>query len=162
RCLLFTRPAMTAHRLALLLALLAWSFPERGRAQETTIPNVPGESRTTARRLEEVRRRLEAREWTEALDEVQNLLDTAGSDLVAVSPLHLVEARRLAQHELARLPAEALRQYRGRVETRARKLLDQAKAARPAPHAARLLRRVVEEAFASRAAETALDLPGDL
>jgi outer membrane protein assembly factor BamB len=150
---------MTARRLAYWLVALAALVPsEGGRAQETTLANVPGESRTTARRLEEVRRRLGAREWTEALDELQNILDTAGNDLVAVTPLHLVEARRLVQQELARLPAEALRQYRGRVETRARKLLDQGKSERSTRH----LQRVVEEAFASRAAESALDLLGDL
>jgi hypothetical protein len=45
---------------------------------------IPGESRGTASRLAEADRRLADKHWTEALDELQAILDGSGDDLVPV------------------------------------------------------------------------------
>src|SRR5262249_6303806 len=96
--------------------------------------------------------------WGEAAEEYQRILSEAGDDLVAVTPRHAVRARWLCQSRLGTLPAEYLRPYRDRIDTQARKWVEQGAAQRNA----RLLRRVVEEAFCSRYGERALDLLGDL
>jgi len=76
-------------------------------------------------------------------------------------PVHAglsVQARKLCHARIAALPAEALRLYRARVDAQARQWLEQGEAERDP----RLLRKVVEEAFASRSGDRALDLLGDL
>jgi outer membrane protein assembly factor BamB len=119
---------------------------------------LPGESRTTAARLAEVRKKIDDKKYTEAIDELQAILDTAGNDLVPLTPQHCVQARRLCHGELSRLPAEALREYRLRVDPKAKKWLEEATPTRDV----RLLRRIVDEAFCSHSGETAVDLLGDL
>ncbi len=81
-----------------------------------------------------------------------------GDDLVPLDNDHSISARRLCQLRLAALPPEALRLYRDRVESQARKWFEQGKAERDP----RLLRRLVDETFASRHTDRALDLLGDL
>ena len=127
---------------------------------------VPGESPRTARRLGEIadkekeaRAKPSEQRWAEVVGELQAVLGSAGDDLVpAGDGDRLVPARWVCHARLAGLPPTALRLYRGRVEEQARKWLEQAKQDRDAS----VLRRVVEEAFCSRAAESALDLLGDL
>ena len=75
-----------------------------------------------------------------------------------VDPNWSVSCRRLCHSLLASLPSDALRSYRDGADGQARKWLEQAAATRNA----RLLRRVVDEAFCSRPGEKALDLLGDL
>ena len=87
--------------------------------------------------------------WPETVDEYQRLLDEAGDDLVPLNPHHSIQARWLCHLRLAALPPAALRLYRDRIDEQAKKWLEQGTAARD-PH---LLRRVVEEAFCSRATE---------
>jgi len=122
---------------------------------------LPGESTATARRLAEARKRVEQRQWADAVDEYQRILEEAGDDLVALDPQKpqlCVQARRLCHSALAALPAEALKLYRRRADELAKKWLDQGSSARdPAP-----LRRLVDQAFCSRHAEKAIDLLGEL
>jgi outer membrane protein assembly factor BamB len=117
-----------------------------------------GENRAATGRLAEIRKRLDDRKWGEAIEQLQALLNSTDIDLVPLSPTHSVAARRLCQVQLASLPPEALRLYRQRYESQARKKLEQAQADRDIPQ----LRRLVEEAFCTRAAEQAIDLLGDL
>ena len=119
---------------------------------------LPGESRTTAARLVEVAKKIDDKQYAEAIDAVQAILESAGNDLVPVTPLHCIQARHLCHRELSKLPPEALREYRSRVEPQAKKWLDEALPTRDV----RLLRRVADEAFCSRSGETAIDLLGDL
>jgi outer membrane protein assembly factor BamB len=69
-----------------------------------------------------------------------------------------VRARWLVHAEIAALPPEARRLYRNRIDRQAEQWLEQGAANLDV----RLLRKVVEEAFCSTAAEKALDLLGDL
>jgi outer membrane protein assembly factor BamB len=148
-------------RASLAALLLAAALPARAArgADDGRPPAVlPGESRPTAGRLAEARKRVAQKQWAEAVDELQAVLDAAGDDLVPVDERRSVQARRLCHAYLAALPPEGLRLYRARVDARARKWLEQGEAARDA----RLLRKVADEAFCSRPAERALDLLGDL
>src|SRR5262249_40733653 len=86
------------------------------------------------------------------------LLASAGNDLVPVENGRCVPARWICHARLAALPAAVLTRYRLRIERQAQKWFDQGKRERD-PAA---LRQVIDEAFCSRAAETALDLLGDL
>src|SRR5437588_778696 len=149
------RPAMPRH-VFLGAVLLACTVVFGARAADPAI--LPGESRTTAARLAEVRKQIDDKKYIEAINELQAILESAGNDLVPLTPQHCVQARRLCHRELSRLPPEALREYRSRVEPQAKKWLDEALPI----HDVRLLRRVVDEAFCSRSGETAADLLGDL
>jgi outer membrane protein assembly factor BamB len=139
----------------LLLSTLALPSLAGGSDQAVVLT---GESRAAALRLGEARQRLDEQKWPEAIDELQAILNTAGNDLVSLSPTHSIRAGRLCQVHLASLPPDALRLYRQRYETQARKKLEQAQTDRDHDS----LRMVVDEAFCTRAAEKAIDLLGDL
>jgi outer membrane protein assembly factor BamB/tetratricopeptide (TPR) repeat protein len=126
------------------------------RAQDRVV--FSGESRAVAGKVEDIRRLIEARKWDAAVTQIQSVLETAGDDLVAVGPDRAVQARVVCHRLLADLPAGGLRLYRARAEQQARKWLEQGLGDRDV----RLLRRVVDEAFCTRAAERALDALGDL
>ena len=129
------------------------------RADEAPSPAVfPAESKPTAGRIDEIRKLLAAHKWADAVEQIQSVLTASGDDLVPLDPNRSVACRRLCQSLLASLPPDALRSYRDGADGQARKWLDQATATRDA----RLLRRVVDEAFCSRPGEKALDLLGDL
>lgn len=122
---------------------------------------LPGESKSTARRLAAADKLAADQQWSEAVDEYGHILEEAGDDLVRLDledPRHLVQARRLCHLRLSVLPAAALSLYRKRVDEQARKWLEQGEAERDA----RLLRRIVEESFCSRWGDRALDILGDL
>jgi outer membrane protein assembly factor BamB/tetratricopeptide (TPR) repeat protein len=132
-------------------------FAAMVRAEDRQAVVLSGESRAAALRLAEARKRLDEHKWSEAIEELQTLLTSAGDDLVPLTPSHSVRASRLCQIQLASLPAEALRLYRQRYEKQAGKKLQQAQAERDGDQ----LRKLVEEAFCTRAAEQALDALGD-
>ncbi len=140
-----------------LLVLAAIAGP--GPAADDLPPVVlPGESRATALRLAEARKRIDEKKWAEAIDELQGLLEAGGRDLVPVDASRSVQARQLCHAAIAALPPEALKLYRSRVDGRAARWLEQGAGTRDP----RWLRKVVDEAFCSRPAEKALDLLGDL
>jgi outer membrane protein assembly factor BamB len=116
-----------------------------------------GENRATANRLEITDKLAADKQWSEAIDEYVHILEEAGDDLIAVSKERAVSARRLCHQRLAALPPEALGIYRDRVESQAKKWLEQGKAEREP----RWLHRLVDEAFCSRYTDQALDLLGD-
>ncbi len=137
-----------------LLLLAGLALP--AAAQEPAVV-IPGESRATALRLAEAQKHAAEHHWAEALDELQSVLDTTPSDLVAVDARRSMQARRLAHAAIAALPAAALRLYRTRVDARAARWLEQGLAEKDS----RLLRKVVEDTFCSRPAEKALNILGD-
>jgi len=146
---------MIGRRLfAVLLLILA--VPVRGEDKQAVV--FSGESRAASLRLAEARKRLDDHKWSEAIEELQTILNSTGNDLVSIAPSHSVRAGRLCQIQLASLPAEALRLYRQRYESQAQKKLQQAQADRDIFQ----LRKIVEDAFCTRAAEKAIDLLGDL
>lgn len=117
-----------------------------------------GESARTARRLQAIDKAIAEKKWPEAVDELLRTIAEAGDDLVPVDSRHCLQARRLCQLRLARLPPAALRLCRGRVDSQAKKWLDEGAAA----HAPAMLQRLVDECFCSQFTEQALDLLGDL
>ncbi|HEY7159405.1 MAG TPA: PQQ-binding-like beta-propeller repeat protein, partial [Gemmataceae bacterium] len=140
----------------LLLVVLVLSAAARGEEAPDVV--FKGESRATASRLDDARKRLDEHKWGEAIEQLQAILNTAGNDLVSLDTTHSVPACRLCQVHLAALPPEALRLYRQRYESQVEKKLEQARTERDTHQ----LRRIVEEAFCTRAAEKAIDLLGDL
>ncbi len=146
---------MIRRRLFAVLLLLL-SPPVRGEDKQAVV--LSGESRAASLRLAEARKRLDDHKWSEAIEELQTIQNSAGNDLVSIGPNHCVRAGRLCQIQLASLPAEALRLYRQRYENQAQKKLQQAQAERDILQ----LRKIVEDAFCTRAAEKAIDLLGDL
>jgi outer membrane protein assembly factor BamB len=142
----------------LLLAAALLLAPVAAAADDRPAAVLPGETKATASRLAEADRRLADKQWGEALDELQAILDGAGDDLVPVDSTHSVRARQLVHARIASLPAPELRRYQDRVDARAARWLEEGAAARDAT----LLRKVAEEAFCSRPAERALELLGDL
>ncbi|HEY7329979.1 MAG TPA: PQQ-binding-like beta-propeller repeat protein [Gemmataceae bacterium] len=143
------------RRLFLVLLLLL-AAPARGEEKQALV--LSGESRAASLRLVEARKRLEGRKWSEAIEELQSILNTFGNDLVSIGPNHSVRVSRLCQIQLASLPAEALNLYRQRYENQAQKKLQQAQAERDVLQ----LRKIAEDSFCTRAAEKAIDLLGDL
>src|SRR5947199_7380551 len=101
--------------------LLACVASPAARAADAAV--LPGESRTTAARLAEVRKKIADKKYAEAIDELQAILDSAGNDLAPLTSQHCVQARRLCHRELSLLPAEALREYRSRIDPQAKKWL---------------------------------------
>lgn len=141
----------------LRLALLLLLFPKVAAANEAGPVTLVGESRPTAARLEEARKRLAAGKPAEAVAVLQAILDAGANELVPVGPGRSVSAALLAQGQLARLPAEERQRYRKRIDAQARNWLQQAdRTGQGGP-----LRRLVRDAFLSPHALTALDRLGD-
>jgi outer membrane protein assembly factor BamB len=140
--------------------LVAWALLGVGstaRAQTSPTVELPGESRPTGRRIEEVQKRLAARDYDAALTEIRALLDRAGDDLVPVGEGHSVRCRRLCHALLAGLPPASLDRYRRPLEAQASRWLRDGLAEQDPG----LLRKVVEEAFVSGPAAEALERLGD-
>jgi outer membrane protein assembly factor BamB len=138
------------------LALSApWSLAPAEEAPPPAV--IPTESKPTAVRIDEVRKLLASKKWSEAVQEIQAVLTASGDDLVSVNAGRDVACRRLCHSLLAGLPPDALQSYRNGVDPQAKKWLEQAATTRDA----RLLRRIVDEAFCSRPSEKAIDLLGD-
>jgi len=129
----------------------------RAGGAEPSAVTFSGESRATALRLAEAHKRLEEKKWPEAIEELQAIVNSAGNDLIGLTATQSVRATRLCQIQLASLPPEALRLYRRRYETQARKKLEQAQTVQDIHQ----LRKIVDEAFCTKAAEKALDQLGD-
>lgn len=114
------------------------------------------ESGRTRKRLTEAQQKLA--EGKPVADELQDILDQSGDDLVLVKENQYQPARRLVQQYLATLPDKQLETFRDRIDEPAKKLLELGKKKRdPQP-----LRELVERYFASRAAEEGLLLLGEL
>ncbi len=148
------------RRVRLLLVLVLVPAGSVGRAEDAAPAVLFGESREAADQLAAADVHRAAGRWEEAIVALQAVLDLPEAGLVEVDrgSGHLVRARDLANARLARLPEPGLRMYRERAEGLARRRLEQGLAARDR----RLLRQVVDEAFATRAGEKALDALGDL
>jgi outer membrane protein assembly factor BamB len=147
---------MTQARVGVCLLLAFLANPLRAESVPPLI--LSAESRRSAQLLDDARKSLADQKWAEAVDLLQGVIDKCGNDLVPVGPRQTIQARRRAHLLLSTLPAEALDQYRDRVDGQARRLLEQGLEQRdPRP-----LRQLVEEAFCSRPAEKALVSLGDL
>ncbi len=145
------------HRL-LLFVLAVPMFLAPVRAEDRSSLTIKGESRALAKRFAEAHTELAGGDKSQAIERLQSILANSGNDLVPVSASRSVSASRLCQVQLAGLSVEGLRLYRQRYENQAVKKLQTAMAERDRA----ALRRLVEEAFCTRAAEKAIDRLGDL
>jgi outer membrane protein assembly factor BamB/tetratricopeptide (TPR) repeat protein len=139
-------------------ATVGLAQPAPGEEEVLSRILLSGESPRTSRRLAAADKLVLEHKLAEAVEEYQRIIGEAGDDLVPLNGRHSVQARRLCQLRLAALPVEGLRLYRARVDSQARKWLDLG----IATHDIRVLNRLVEETFASRHTEQAIDLLGDL
>ncbi len=136
-------------------ALLALAPPV---AAQPDGAGVRGESPQTRKRLAEAEQKAAAGRGADAVDDLQRLLDEAGDDLVSPDGRHFQPARVFVHRMLARLPADALAAYRGRVDGPARPLLDAGRRGLdPRP-----LRHLLDRYAVSRPAEDAILLLADL
>jgi outer membrane protein assembly factor BamB len=141
-----------------LLLIVAGLASLVGSEDEPQAAVIPGESRPTATRLEEAGKRLAEKKPAEAIALLQSVIESSGNDLVALKGGRSIRARHLAHAALSRLDASGLALYRRKVDPQATRWLEESvKANNPG-----LLRRVVDEAFCSKGAPTALVRLGDL
>lgn len=142
-------------RLLAIAVLLAWPVTAAAQPGDAALR---GQSEQTYKRLVEASRQLAEGKSAEAADAFQRIMNEAGDDLVSADGTEFRPARRVAQAFLARMPADVLKGYRVRADEPARQLLDAGRKARdPRP-----LRELIDRYFASRPAEEALLLLGEL
>lgn len=111
--------------------------------------NVRGDSAQTRKRLAEAEQKVLGGKAAEAIDDLARILDEAGDDLITVDGKQYRPARWIAHQILARVPPDALRTYRDRIDQPAKALLDAGKRDRdPRP-----LWQLLDRYFVSRPAE---------
>jgi hypothetical protein len=108
--------------------------------------------------LERVKAFLADRKWDEAVDTLCQLMENSEGKLLGVTENRFVGLREYCQMQLASLPPEALKLYRSRVDPQARKWYENG----VANHDPRLLRKVIEQAFAGSWGDQALLALGDM
>ena len=113
---------------------------------------------TVLAQWERVKTLLAERQWDEAVELLRRLAESSDDKLLGVTDHRYVNLRAWRQMQLAALPPEALELYRARVDPVARQWYEQGVAERDA----RLLRNVVEQAFASRYGDDALMALGEM
>lgn len=92
--------------------------------------NVRGDSTTTRKRLAETEQKVLSGQSSDALDELQRILDEAGDDLVTADGKLYISARHYVHRFLAKLPQSALNRYRDRVQEPAARMLEHARKTR--------------------------------
>lgn len=101
---------------------------------------------------------LAARQWDEAIEILRQLMEGSEGVLMAVGPRRYVRLGDWCQMQLAALPPEALKIYRGRIDATARRWYERGIAERDPD----LLQRVVDQAFASSYGDKALMALGEM
>lgn len=97
-------------------------------------------------------------QWAEGLDVLTQVMQTYADKLVELSDGRYVNVQTLCQSKIAALPAEALREYRRRVDGQAAAWYEQAAGERREE----LLERIVRQAFCSSWGDDALWLLGEM
>ena len=108
--------------------------------------------------LERVKTLLADRQWDEAIEILRQLPETSEGKLMAVAPRRYIGLGQWCQLQLAALPSEALRLYRGRVDSVAKQWYERGIAERNRQS----LQKVVDQAFASSYGDLALMALGDM
>ncbi|MBN2578486.1 MAG: PQQ-binding-like beta-propeller repeat protein [Pirellulales bacterium] len=108
--------------------------------------------------LERIKSLLADRRWAEAVAALRQVMESPEEKLVAITEHRFVGLREYGNRQIAALPPEALQLYRGQVDPVAENWYRRGLSARNR----RLLRNVVEQAFASRFGDDALLALGDL
>jgi len=108
--------------------------------------------------LERVKAYLADHQWSEAVETLRRVMETSGNMMLSVHPTRFVTVREYCQMRLARLPPEALAIYRSRVDPLAEPWYRQGVARLDR----RVLRQVIEQAFASSWGDDALLALGEM
>ena len=108
--------------------------------------------------LERVKTLLADRQWDEAVELLRQLPETSEGKLLAAAPRRYIGLGDWCQLQLAALPSEALRLYRGRVDPVAKQWYERGVAQRDR----HWLQKVVDQAFASSYGDRALMALGDM
>jgi outer membrane protein assembly factor BamB len=108
--------------------------------------------------LEQAKACLAEHQWDEAVETLRQVMGTAESKLLAVTPWRFVNLGDACQMRLAALPPDALRLYRRRVDAVAEKWYQEGIARRDM----KLLTNVVQQAFASSWGDKALLALGEI
>lgn len=157
------RMGIRPHGVTILLAMIAgasaaWSqnpaaVPLHFRESVTldTDSNVVKKLGTVADYLSE-------KEWSQAVDVLQDISEKHGQSLIPVAPGQYVNIAVYCNRILAGLPVEGLAVYRERIDPRARQWFEQGRAQRDEA----LLIKVVHHAFVSSYGDDALLLLGEL
>jgi outer membrane protein assembly factor BamB len=148
----------TRRAAALAVLLVGASAVSAQPAPPAELATLKGESPQTRKRLAEAEQKVNDGKAADAVDDLQRILDEAGDDLILVAGRQHRPARWVAHQILAKLPADALKAYRDRIDEPARRLLDAGRRDRdPRP-----LWQLLDRYFVSRPAEDGLLLLGDL
>lgn len=96
--------------------------------------------------------------WDEAIQTLRRVMEESGEKLIQVSSSRYITVRELCQLRLSLLPPEGLARYRSQADAAARAWYEEGVARRDSV----LLGKVVEEAFATRWADDALWVLGEM
>jgi outer membrane protein assembly factor BamB len=108
--------------------------------------------------LERVKAFLADRKWDEALETLNRIMEDSEGKLLGVAENRFVGLREYCQMQIAALPPEALKLYRANIDPVSRKWYEEG----IAEHDPRLLRKVVDQAFAGSWGDDALLALGDM
>jgi outer membrane protein assembly factor BamB len=108
--------------------------------------------------LERVRALLAERQWDEAVEILRQVAESSEGKLLGVTSRRFVGLREACQLQLASLPPEALKLYRGRVDPLAKRWYEQGLAERNS----KPLENIVQQAFASSYGDAALMALGEM
>jgi outer membrane protein assembly factor BamB len=112
----------------------------------------------TLAQLERVKAFLADRKWDEAVETLSRVMEDSEGKLLGVTENRFVGLGEYCQMQLASLPPEALKLYRARVDPMSHKWYEDG----IADHDPRLLRKVVQQAFAGSWGDDALLSLGDM
>lgn len=147
----FERGRGALRALALVLCALepAWAqpgvSPTSTRYELSEMVELDRAQSATEKQLKQANAYLADRRWTEAVDSLIRVAESAGNKLLPVTEHRLVGVRTYANLQFSLLPPEALALYRSRVDPQARRWYEEGLAQRDR----QLLSNVVEQAFAS-------------
>ncbi|MBA4018859.1 MAG: hypothetical protein C0483_16955 [Pirellula sp.] len=155
-------------RIVIAVALTAISSPLRpsGLAAVELSGNVTLDEAdgVTRGHLERVKVLIANRQWQETINTLRQLADAKGEKVVVAAPGYYVRIRDFCHRRLAALPPEALALYRDQVDAQALQWLDDATDPGKSLSSAereRLLRRIVDQFYASSSGDEALWLLGE-
>lgn len=108
--------------------------------------------------LERVRANIAERQWDEAIELLRQVMESHGDKMVRLDDRQFISLREYAHRELVELPEGGRALYRGRVDSQAKRWYDAGVKNRDRA----LLRRVVDELFASSYGDDALLALGEI